>query len=73
MTPDNQSVSKASERRVALAGIPVIGIGGITPANYADVLATGAVGAAVISAILRAPDPGRAAHAFLDARDTALA
>jgi thiamine-phosphate pyrophosphorylase len=56
-------------RRVDLAGIPVIGIGGITPATYADVLATGAVGAAVISAILRAPNPGYAAHAFLDSRD----
>ncbi len=60
-------------RRVALAGIPVIGIGGITPANYADVLATGAVGAAVISAILRSPNPGHAALAFLDARDMASA
>ena len=58
------------KRRVELAGIPVIGIGGITPATYMDVLATGAVGAAVIGAILRSPDPGRAARAFLDARGT---
>ena len=55
-------------RRVELSGIPVIGIGGITPATYPDVLATGAVGAAVISAILRAADPGQAAREFIEAR-----
>ncbi len=61
------------KRRVNLAGVPVIGIGGITPGTYPDVLETGAVGAAVIGAILRASDPGRAARAFLDARVRALA
>lgn len=55
-------------RRVVLAGIPVIGIGGITPSTYPDVLATGAAGAAVIGAILRTPDPGTAALAFCEAR-----
>lgn len=60
-------------RRVQLAGIPVIGIGGVTPANYHDVLATGAVGAAVISAILRAPDPGQATRAFRELRERPLA
>ena len=59
------------KRRVELAGVPVIGIGGITPATYAEVFATGAVGAAVIGAILRSPDPGRAARAFIDARGRA--
>lgn len=38
--------------------IPVIGIGGITPANVAEVAATGAAGCAVISAIMAAPRPG---------------
>ena len=60
-------------RRVELAGIPVIGIGGITPATYPDVLATGAVGAAVISAILRSSDPARATRAFVEARERTIA
>jgi thiamine-phosphate diphosphorylase len=60
-------------RRVDLAGIPVIGIGGITSDTYRDVLATGAVGAAVIGAILRAPDPGHATRAFRDKLDGATA
>jgi thiamine-phosphate diphosphorylase len=52
-------------RRVALAGIPVIGIGGIGATNAASVVATGAVGVAIVSAILRAADP-RAAASDLD-------
>lgn len=36
---------------------PVIGIGGITPDNAADVVAAGAAGVAVISAITKADDP----------------
>jgi thiamine-phosphate diphosphorylase len=59
-------------RRVELAGIPVIGIGGITPAIYSDVLATGAAGAAVIGAILRAADPGEAARSSLRSRPVAV-
>lgn len=49
---------------------PVLAIGGIDATNAADVLATGAAGIAVISAILRADDPGRATaelRAILDA------
>jgi thiamine-phosphate diphosphorylase len=45
------------ERRAGLAGIPIIGIGGITPDNASIVIDAGAVGVAVVSAILRAPDP----------------
>jgi thiamine-phosphate diphosphorylase len=37
--------------------IGTIGVGGITPANAADVIEAGAVGVAVIGAILDAPDP----------------
>lgn len=45
--------------RVARAvDIPVIGIGGISPANIAAIAATHAAGAAVISAVMRAADPG---------------
>jgi thiamine-phosphate diphosphorylase len=57
--------------RVGLAGIPVIGIGSITSANAGDVIRTGAVGAAVIGAILRAGDPHAAAQALRNAVDLA--
>lgn len=40
---------------------PVIAIGGMTAANAATVRAAGATGVAVLSAILEAPDPARAA------------
>lgn len=49
-------------RRALLAGIPVIGIGGITPDNAASVIEAGAVGVAVVGAILAAPDPALAAR-----------
>jgi thiamine-phosphate diphosphorylase len=49
-------------RRVATAGIPVIGIGGITAENAGQVISAGAVGVAVVSAILRAADPEPAAR-----------
>ena len=42
--------------------LPVIGIGGITAGNAAQVMAAGASGVAVISAILAAPDPRDAAR-----------
>lgn len=47
--------------------IPVVGIGGITAANIARVASTGAAGAAVVSAIMTAEDPGRAVKKLLDA------
>lgn len=37
--------------------VPVIAIGGITPANVPQVMATGAQGVAMIRAVLAAPDP----------------
>ena len=37
--------------------VPVIGIGGITPANVPQVMQTGAHGVAMIRAVLAAPDP----------------
>lgn len=47
-------------RRVRLAGLPSVGIGGITTENAGDVVDAGADGVAVISAILRAADPTQA-------------
>ncbi len=58
--------------RVAKAvTIPVIAIGGITPARVAEVRAAGAQGVAVISAIMSASSPPEAVRSFLDARDQA--
>jgi thiamine-phosphate pyrophosphorylase len=42
-------------------GVPVIGIGGITADNAAQLRAAGAAGVAVISAVLSASEPGQAA------------
>ena len=47
--------------------VPVIGIGGITAANAARVAQAGAVGVAVIHAVLGAADPRAAAAAVLGA------
>lgn len=44
--------------------IPIVGIAGVTAQNYPQVLATGANGAAVISAILGAADITKAVKAF---------
>jgi thiamine-phosphate diphosphorylase len=40
-----------------IARVPVVGIGGIDPSNAAEVIAAGAAGVAVISAVAAAPDP----------------
>src|SRR3989441_1067961 len=53
--------------RLAPAGVPVIGIGGITAANAAAIRRRGAVGVAVIGAIWSASDPERAARALRSA------
>ena len=39
------------------AKVPVVGIGGINPANAAEVIYSGAAGVAVISEIIQASDP----------------
>lgn len=46
------------------AGLPGVGIGGITPENAAAVFATGA-GVAVLGAIMHAPDPGEVVRRLL--------
>jgi thiamine-phosphate pyrophosphorylase len=47
--------------------VPLIGIGGITEANVAEVIRSGADGVAVISAVCAAPDPEAATRRMLDA------
>jgi thiamine-phosphate pyrophosphorylase len=49
--------------------IPVVAIGGITPENAAATIDAGAVGVAVISAIVGAPDPAAAARRLRQAVD----
>ncbi|MDP3064950.1 MAG: thiamine phosphate synthase [Chloroflexota bacterium] len=53
-------------RIAAQAGVPVLGIGGVTAANAAQAIEAGAQGVAVISAILAAPDPREAAKELWD-------
>lgn len=50
--------------RLAPAGVPVIGIGGIAPENAAALAAAGAAGVAVIGAVLGASDAAAAARAL---------
>jgi thiamine-phosphate pyrophosphorylase len=58
--------------RLAPPGMPVLGIGGITAANAADVIRAGAAGVAVISAIFGAREIEEAAGAIRAAVDAAL-
>jgi thiamine-phosphate pyrophosphorylase len=52
-------------RRIrGLTGKPIVAIGGLTPDNSAPVLAAGADGLAVVSAIVAAADPEAAARRF---------
>ncbi len=51
----------------AQAGIPVVGIGGITPENAGAVMQAGASGVAVISAVLGSADPADAATRLAEA------
>jgi thiamine-phosphate pyrophosphorylase len=54
----------AALARLAPEGMPVIGIGGITAANAPQLVRAGAVGVAVIGAVLSAPEPETAARAL---------
>ena len=49
-----------------LCQLPLIGIGGITKSNAAQVIRAGADGIAVISAILGSPDPDKSVRELLD-------
>lgn len=63
-----QGVQRLGET-VRAVRIPVVAIGGITAGRVAEVMATGALGIAVISAILAAPSPATATRELLDALD----
>lgn len=51
----------------ARIGLPLLGLGGVDPANAEQVLGAGAHGVAAIRAWLGAPDPGAAVRALLAA------
>ena len=50
----------------ATLGLPVIAIGGVTPAHVPELVAAGAYGVAAIRALWHAADPARAVTQFLD-------
>ena len=52
--------------------LPVIGIGGITAANVAGLMSTGACGVAVVRSILGSSDPGAAASELRQALDAVI-
>jgi thiamine-phosphate pyrophosphorylase len=58
-------------RAAARVGVPVIAVGGITATNAAGVIAAGASGIAVISAILGDPNPRAAARRLADVVEAA--
>jgi thiamine-phosphate pyrophosphorylase len=63
----------AALARLAPSGVPVIAIGGITAGNAADLARVGAVGLAVIGAVLATPDPESATRAIRDRFDATRA
>ena len=54
----------------SVATIPMVGIGGVNASNYAEVLATGANGAAIISGILAAEDIKTEVSKFVKIKNT---
>jgi thiamine-phosphate pyrophosphorylase len=62
----DEAIGPTGLHRVARAvGIPVVGIGGITPERASELAATGAAGVAVMGAIMAADDPGGAVRDLL--------
>ncbi len=57
----------ALQRVVEAVTVPVLAVGGVTPARVAEVMGAGAAGVAVIAAIVAAERPVDATKAFLDA------
>ncbi|MBI1736739.1 MAG: thiamine phosphate synthase [Candidatus Rokubacteria bacterium] len=59
----------ALEAVAAAVRVPVVAIGGVTPARVPELMTAGAAGIAVISGILAAPSPAVATREFLEAID----
>lgn len=64
---DERIGAEGLARVVEAVPVPVVGIGGVTPANVRDVAAAGAAGAAVIQAVMGATDVGDAVQRMLAA------
>jgi thiamine-phosphate pyrophosphorylase len=62
-----KGVGLVAEVRGALAGMPIVAIGGIDPSRVPEVIAAGAHGVAVVRAAWDASDSGAAVSALLDA------
>ena len=69
--PSPQGEARLAEA-VRAAAIPVLAIGGVGAEHVAAVRSAGAIGVAVIRAILAAGDPAAATRALLDALATAV-
>ncbi|MGI9120281.1 MAG: thiamine phosphate synthase [Acidimicrobiales bacterium] len=59
--------TKGLARLVAHTSVPVLALGGVTPASAGACLGVGAVGVAVMGAIMGADDPAQVTSAFLTA------
>lgn len=69
--PEARSAGLEMVGRIAReAGVPVVGIGGVNVANAREVLAAGAAGVAVISAVVAAEDPEAATRELRKVVDT---
>lgn len=72
VAPEHSNVGPDRVRAIrAATNLPFVGIGGITPDNAADVVAAGADGIAVLSAITGARDPEAATRRLVAAVDGA--
>ncbi|GAB3353613.1 thiamine phosphate synthase [Modestobacter lapidis] len=70
--PDALGAARIGAVAAAVA-VPVIAIGGVTADRVAELVAVGAAGVAVVSAVSAAPDPAAATRELLDALARALA
>lgn len=64
--PDRAPLGLERLREIARLGLPVIAIGGVTPARAGEVKAAGAYGVAAIRALWDAAEPGAAARRMLE-------
>lgn len=64
--PGRAPAGTALLSELAPLGVPMVAIGGMTPARVPGVLAAGAHGVAVLGAVWHAPDPARAVRELLE-------
>ncbi len=66
-----QGLAKLTQWKERIGGIPLVAIGGLTPERARAVLAAGADSAAVVTDVLRHPDPEARAREWRAAVDAA--